>query len=153
MVARKAVPDSDHVARFVPKNKQTRHPETDEFISVGPAAFALRTDDKGGMSVNWVEYFGPLNLQSMKQVMDAHIASLESGKLPVSGVYAIALVSKIRQQAQEHNKVVRVVHAPVPGNDAHAEIRHFTDEDIELLDSLASDVFLGTYHIVDLKAV
>ena len=45
MVARKAIPDEDHVSRFAPYSRQFRDPETDELIGLAAAACAIREQE------------------------------------------------------------------------------------------------------------
>ena len=80
----------------------------------------------------------------------AYRESLTSKKLGPQGLFALAPVGAVIAKADEYRKSVRVVHAPVPGNEGHAEVRHFTDEDISLLDSLARDVFVEVHFVRDL---
>ncbi len=151
MPARKPIPDDHHVARFVPKNKQKRHPDTDEFQGLSGAAFALRADDKGGLSVTWVEFFGGLDAATVKNAAIAYRESLPSKNIAASAAFAIASGNAIKSSALRYKKRVRIVHDPVIGNDGHAEIRHFTDEDHELLDVLASDVFLDIHMVAGMN--
>ena len=127
--------------RFVPKNKQRRHPDTDAYQGLSPAAFALRAEDKGGLSVTWLEYFGPASPANVVAGALAYRESLQSKKLGAEGLFAAAPVAAITNMGKTYGKALRVVHAPVPGNDGHAEVRHFTDDDLRLLDQLAADVF------------
>lgn len=150
LVARAPVPLADHVMRFVPKNKQQRDPDTDAYQGLSAAAFALRAEDAGGLSVTWVEYFGGQSPANLRAGAAAYRESLDSKKLGPTGLFAIAEVRDISSKAANYRKSVRVVHSPVPGNDGHAEVRHFTDDDMQLLDSLARDVFTQVVFVRDL---
>ena len=141
MIARRAIPDEDHVSRFVPKKRQNRHPETDAFQGLSIAACELRQTDDGGLSVTWIEHFGPYGTQSKRAAAIAYRASLASRRLPPQAAFAYAQVSQIKAAAARYDRVVRVVWDPVDGNQGHAEVRHFTDDDIRLLDLLAAEVF------------
>lgn len=151
MAAKKAVPDTDHVARFVPANKQDRDPDTDEYRGLLPTSFAIRDGDEGGLSVTWIEFFGGLTPGSKIAAACAFRESLPSKKLPSKGVFAYGRVLDVKATAQQYRKQVRVVHAPVDGNDGYAEIRHFTDEDLELLDIFRSDVFTHVDKVADMQ--
>ena len=118
---------------------------------MSPAGFALRVDDRGGLSVTWIEFFGLNRPNNVREGAKAYRASLTSRKLGAEGLFAIARGDKIIEKAADYRKAVRIVHAPVPGNDGHAEVRHFTDDDLELLDSLARDVFDEVIFVRELR--
>lgn len=151
MVARKPIPTGDHVMRFVPKNKQQRDPDTDAFQGLTAAGFALRASDKGGLSVTWTEFFGDSSPANIRAGAMAYRNSLESKRLGGQGLFAVGRAQVILSTASDYRKRVRIVHAPVAGNDGHAEIRHFTDDDIELLDCLAREVFNEVHFVRDLE--
>jgi hypothetical protein len=140
MVARKALPDDHHVMRYVPRSKQFID-DDENCLGPSPAAFAIRQDDEGGLSVTEVEHFGSMNPSSRALAAAAYRDSLHSKKLGATAVFAWAAVGDIRRAANGYEKTVRIVHAPVDGNPAHAEIRHFTGEDLDLLEYFATDVF------------
>ncbi|MDR7153281.1 hypothetical protein J2W40_000075 [Sphingobium xenophagum] len=140
MAARKALPDEDHVMRFAPQSRQIIGPDG-ERGGPSPAAFELREADKGGLSVTWVEYFGGFDRASRSAAAAAHRETLREKRLPASAIFAWAKVAEIKAAGKVYRKAIRVVHDPVPGNVGHAEIRHFTDDDLDLLEYMASDVF------------
>lgn len=142
MAARKALPDDHHVMRFVSLSKQIIDPDTGESSGPSPAAFEMREADKGGISVTWVEYFGTFGPGARASAAAAHRQTLREKKLPARAIFTWAQVSEIKAAGREYRKSVRVVHDPVPDNPGHAEIRHFTDDDLDLLDYLSSDVFV-----------
>ena len=141
MVARKAIPDEDHVSRFAPYSRQFRDPETDELIGLAAAACAIRESDEGGLSVNWIEYYGKYGTASKKSAAVAFRSTLSNQKLPPKGAFGYANVGRIRKSCEAVGRKVRVVHAPIEGNDGHAEIRHFSDDDFGLLEELSTNVF------------
>ncbi|MFK4004137.1 hypothetical protein [Qipengyuania sp. NPDC077563] len=151
MVARKAIPDEDHVSRFAPYSRQFRDPETDELIGLAPAACAIREADKGGLSVNWIEFYGAFNAAAKKAAAIGYRSTLAKNKLPSKGAFGYANVGKLREVCALAGKKIRVVHAPVDGNDAHAEIRHFSDEDFGLLDELATNAFVDLDVVAEMK--
>lgn len=147
MVARRAIPSADHIMRYVQKSRQHRDPDTDEFLGLAPGAFMLGPKDEGGMSVSWIEFFGPLSQAAKKEAAIAFRESLDRKKLGGSAVFATAQVQAVLDAGKAFSKQLRVVYAPVPGNDGHAEVRHFSDDDLELLDWLASAAFLEIDHV------
>ncbi|MFM1975438.1 MAG: hypothetical protein RL145_284 [Pseudomonadota bacterium] len=149
MVARKSIPDEHHVMRYC----QPRLHQLDgegRFIAIIPQAFELRPDDGGNLSVTWIEYFGPYDLASKSKAAKAFQSSLTSGKLGKKGVFATAQVKMITETRAHGTKALRVVHDPVPTNLGHAEIRQFSDDDIRLLEYLATEVFAEIDHVKDL---
>ena len=146
MVARRPLPDSDHIARFVPFNKQYRHPDTGELLGLTAAAFAIRNDDRGGLSSTWIEFFGEKSAESIASAAVAFRESQPSKKLGKQSLFAIAAISQAKADALLFKKSIRVVHDPVPGNPGHAEVRHFDDDDLELLEYFARETF-SEYHL------
>lgn len=141
MAVRRQLPSEDHVLRYVPKSRQHRDPDTDEFLGITSAAMQLREDDQGGLSVTWVEHYGNYDLAGLRKAATAFKNSQPSKKLGAQAVFAAAQVEAISVACLSFGKRIRVVHDPVPDNPGHAEIRHFSDEDSILLEFLASDVF------------
>lgn len=151
MAARKALPKDDHVMRYVPKARQHRDPDTDEFLGLIPQAMELRDDDKGGLSVTWIEHFGAYGFAAKRDAAIAHRETLRTKHIGGEAVFATAQVQAIVDAGLRYSKSIRVVHDPVPGNSGHAEIRHFTDDDLRLLDLLATETFAEIDKVVDLK--
>lgn len=146
MVARRALPDSHHVLRYVPQSKRVVDPDGN-LGGPAPTAFALRVDDAGGLSVTEIEHFGEMSAASRVSALAAHRESLPSKTVRSNALCAWAQIERIKAAALTYEKHVRVVHDPVEGNPGHAEIRHFTDEDLDLLEFFSSDVFLN-YEVV-----
>jgi hypothetical protein len=141
MAARKPIPDDHSVMRFAQLSKHIIDPDTGKSVGVSPAAFALGPEDKGGLSVTWVEHFGPNSSGTRVKAALAYRESLKSKHLGAAGAFVSATVGNIKKAAVPFKKNVRVVHDPVPGNQGHAEIRRFNDDDLELLEHLSADVF------------
>lgn len=146
MAARRPLSDEHHVLRYISATKRFVD-EHGTRLGPGPASFVLREDDKGGLSVTEVEYYGPMSSASRRVAATAYRESLESKKIGAQAIFAWARVEKIRDASLSFNKKVRIVHDPVTGNPGHAEVRHFSDEDLELLEHFSSDVF-KEYEIV-----
>ena len=140
MAVRRPLSDQHHVLRYIPAARRFVD-EDGNRLGPGAGAFTLREDDKGGLSVTEIEHFGPLNAGSRVAAAMAHRSTLSSNSVGKEAIYAWAQVSRVKALALTYGKSVRVVHDPVPGNAGHAEIRHFTDEDLDLLAYFASDVF------------
>ena len=139
------VPDSDHLMRLVPYGQQLRDPDDESFKGILGTAFSIRPSDKGGLSVTWVEHYGPRSLTTYSCAASKFRDSLQSKKLGSKAYFAIGQAGIIRQTATTYGKHIRLVHAPDGRNTGHVELRRFTDEDRRLLDALAIDVF--TEHV------
>jgi hypothetical protein len=131
--------------RFVPYKQQLRDPETDEFKGIVNTAFAIRPTDKGGLSLTWVEHYGAKSAATYNIAASAFRDSLESKKLPIKAYFAVGQAGGARATSASHGKKIRLVHAPDGPNTGHVELRRFTDEDRQLLDTLAREVF--TEHV------
>ena len=97
----------------------------------------LTEEDAGGLSVTWIEHFGPFGLEAKRAAATAYRESLTSRHLGGKGVFATAKVDTVLSVGRSFDKQLRVVHDPVTGNSGHAEVRHFSDE-LGLLDMLAT---------------
>jgi len=126
--------------RYVPRSKQFID-DNDNSLGPAPGAFAIRDEDKGGLSVTEIEHFGDMTAEARALAAAAHRATTRSKKLGPTAIFAWAAIGEVKSAAQGYNKAVRVVHDPVDGNSGHAEIRHFSDDDLDLLDHFATDVF------------
>jgi len=150
MVARKALPPGHHVMRLVPYKAQHRHPDTDAFIAVLPTAFELRPRYEGCLSVCWIEHFGGYDLAAKRDAAIAFRETLDTKHIGGAAVFAAAQVDAIVQSGKRFEKAIRVIHDPVPGNAGHACVRHYSNEDLELMDVLATEVFTD---VVSVKAL
>ena len=119
--------------------------------SITPQAMALRGEDQGGLSVTWVEHFGKYGQSSKRSAAIAYREALRTKHIGGEAVFATAQVKFIVNAGQSYGKSVRVVHDPVEGNPGHAEVRRFTDDDIRLLDHLATEIFVVIDKVVDLN--
>jgi hypothetical protein len=151
MPVRRPLPDLDHVARFVPLNKQQRHPDTKAFEGVTAAAFSIREDDRGGLSTTWIEFFGKKCIDSIRLAACAYRESQPSKKIGSQALFAISNIAAVKEVALTYGKKLRVVHDPADGNAGHAEIRHFDDDDLGLLETLATETFAELHMVHDLK--
>ena len=144
------VPDADHLMRWVRRNQQYRDSETDEFKGILGIAFHIRSDDEGGLSTTWVEHYGPKSLLTYEIAASKFRDSLQSGKLGVQSYFAIGNVGLTKAACLARYKKIRLVHAPDGPNTGHLEIHKFSDEDQELLEILAVDVFTEHVSVISL---
>jgi hypothetical protein len=136
------VPDSDHLMRYVPRGRQLRDPETDAFLGILGSAFNIRDEDRGGLSVTWIEHYGPKSEDTIRLAGTCYRDSLPSGKLNRSACFSIGNAGAIREAGMARRNRLRLIPAPDGPNTGHVEIHRFSDEDKELLDTLAMDVFV-----------
>ncbi len=149
MAARGPLDNEHHVMRFVPLSGQHRD-ESDVFLGISPQSLELRPSETG-LSVTRVEHFGSFGHGAKVQAAIAFRNSLSSKRLGAKGVFATAKVQNILSAGVLYHKKVRVVHDPTLENPGHAEVRHLPNDDIELLDFLASAVFNDFDFVGDLK--
>ena len=145
------IPDDAHLLRFVPFKEQERDPETGEFRGILGTAFSIRETDHGGLSVTWVEHYGPHGTSGVEIAASAFRDSLLSKKIGGKAYFAAGLAGKTRETATQHNKTIRIVHAPDGPNTGHVELRRFSDDDRRLLDALAMEVFAEHFAVADLQ--
>jgi hypothetical protein len=136
------VPDPDHLMRYVPRSRQLRDRETDAFRGVLGSAFNIRDEDKGGLSVTWIEHYGLKSEDTIRLAGTCYRDSLPSRKLNRSACFSIGNADAIREAGMARGKRLRLIPAPDGPNSGHVEIHRFNDQDKELLDALAMDVFV-----------
>lgn len=125
--------------RYVPYGQQWRDPESDEFLGILETAFRVRPSDDGGLSLTWVEHYGPKGPPTFR-IAASHFR--DSGmNVGAKGAFAIGQAGQVRSVSLGYGKHVRIVHAPDGPNTGHVELHRFTDDDLRLLDALARDVF------------
>jgi hypothetical protein len=144
-LAKVKVPDSDHLMRYVPRGQQVRDPDDNSFKGIVGKAFALRPEDKGALSLTWVEHYGAKSCATYSIAASKFRDSFRSKKLGAQGYFAIGQAEATRQTAAKHGKQIRLVHSPDGPNTGHVDLLRFTDDDRTLLDALALDVF--TEHV------
>ena len=139
--------------RFVPYGQQVRDPDDDSFKGILGIAFSVRSSDNGGLSLTWVEHYGPKLQTTYSLAASKFRDSLESKKLPTKSYFAIGQAGTARSTAKTYKKQIRLVHAPDGPNTGHVEVRRFTDEDRSLLDALALEVFAEHVAVASLELV
>lgn len=144
------VPDEEHLMRYVPRPQQRRDIETDEFLGILNTAFSIREEDKGGLSVTWVEHYGPNCAATIALGGAAFRDSLPSKKLSKFAYFAIGNAGATRKAGKEYGKKLRLIPAPDGPNTGHVEIHRFNDEDRRLLDALAMEVFVEHVSVVSM---
>jgi hypothetical protein len=144
------IADCDHLMRHVPYGQQVRDPDDDSFNGIVATAFSIRPSDKGGLSLTWVEHYGPKSIATYSNAASKFRDSLNSKKLGAKAYFAIGEAGATREAAVTYGKQIRLVHAPDGPNTGHVELRRFSDEDRSLLDALALDVFAEHVAVAEL---
>lgn len=128
--------------RFVPYKQQQRDPDTDEFMGILGAAFSVRESDQGGLSLTWIEHYGPHEQSTVEIAASAFRDTLRDKKLGGKAYFAVGLAGLTREAAAQYGKQIRIVHAPDGPNTGHVELHRFSDEDRRLLDALSLEVYV-----------
>ncbi len=137
------IPDPHHVVRFVSPSLVVKDENQVPTGGIAPQAFKLKPKDEGKLSVVWLEYFAGdgqaqrvAAVKSLRNSMDVR---------PRSG-FAVGQVGAIKARCLPH--AIRIVHAPVDINLAHAEVINLPENDDTLLEALAtgewSELLLNT---------
>lgn len=119
-------------------------------LQIFPRAFSLREEEEF-LSLTWVNYFGDCRKEDISAAAEAFRASQDSGKLPVSGVFAIAQVARIKQACEGHDAKVRILEEPEEQNPGHVAVRRYPRGVDELYEELADEIFLERHFYRDLK--
>lgn len=142
VLSKQTIPDGDHMMRFVPYKQQQRDPDTDEFMGILGTAFSVRESDKGGLSLTWLEHYGPHERSTVEMAASAFRDTLREKKLGGKSYFAVGLAGLTRTTAAQYDKQIRIVHAPDGPNTGHVELHRFSDEDRRLLDALSLEVYV-----------
>lgn len=132
----KNLPDSDHVIRRVSSSKLRRDGDGN-ILGFLPQAFALRLGEKS-LSVNWLEiYESDHNANITKTVWELRAANDISKK----SAFGIGNVGNIKNVCKDNGALVKIVYAPRDNIPSHSDIRHLPQDDLSLLQDLATNAF------------
>ena len=129
------LPDPHHLMRFVPKKYLITDGEGNLTGGIRPEAFQLKPKDEGRLSVTWLEYFAGALTEQRTAAVKALRASLTVK--PKDG-FAVGQIAGIKARCRSRRYLIRAVHAPVASNNAHAEVLHLPENEIILLEELAT---------------
>ncbi|PZV34337.1 hypothetical protein [Mesorhizobium kowhaii] len=129
------IPDEGHLIRSVPFSKLRKADGTDDVIGILPEAFAMRDVDSY-LSATWLEHFAG----SDQQKVTAAVHTLRNSSLKISpkSGFARGKAGDIRTACSARGHSVRIVHEPEPDNDAHAAVRRYPRDELELYEVLAT---------------
>ena len=112
-----SLPDSEHVARYC--KRSTWEIESGSVFTVDPDAFISGSNPDGGISVNWMEYFGRDERESLQKIRDTSTY----GGIKASGKYLklnVGDIKKVGLEAAQTN--LRTIYVGKKPNVSHAEI-------------------------------
>ena len=122
--------------RHVPWGK-LRRDEDDNVLGFLPQAFELRPEEEY-LSVSWVEYYS----EPTTKVRDAIWGVRQARTVGTKSAFAIGNVGRIKETCLTvGNARVRIVPEPLENWPAHAGIRRFPRDDLDLLEALAAEAF------------
>ncbi|MBU1211273.1 MAG: hypothetical protein KJ587_08380 [Alphaproteobacteria bacterium] len=130
------LPDNHHVIRVVPYSKLDKDEEGQPTGGLLFSAFQRR-ESEDGLSVTWLEYFAGHD-HGKKVERAVHGIRASNYKPGGKAAFAIGMVGKIKELCRAQKHKVRIIHAPVDDNKAHAEVRQIPRDDHVLLDALAT---------------
>lgn len=129
------LPDPHHVMRFVPKKHLIKDDDGNLTGGIFPEAFQLKPKDEKRLSVTWLEYFAGDYTDQRTAAIKALRASLNIR--PNDG-FAVGQIAGIKARCNSRRHKIRVVHAPVDSNKAHAEVLQLPENEMILLEELAT---------------
>ncbi|MBP6379945.1 MAG: hypothetical protein KA312_05965 [Sphingorhabdus sp.] len=128
------LPDADHIVRYVPWTKVEKDAD-DNVLGVLAVAYQRREGEEA-LSVNWLERVGVVDeLTALRETLSFMQSTLNVGK---KGRLAISNVADFKGICAKREQRVRIIHAPVDGNEPHSEVRQIPREDLQLLEEIAS---------------
>lgn len=144
------IPDGDHVIRHVPLAK-TRRDSDGKIYGILPQAIERR-DREEYLSVSHYECFHGSQIQKLASVRNAIAAGKQSGTIGIKGLLAKANV-RILKQAVEQNaeQKIRIAYLPTKKDPSHSGVYKLPQENTELMDALASEVFSEMFLLSDIK--
>jgi hypothetical protein len=133
------LPAEHHIVRNASWSK-LRKDENDNVIGVLGEAFRMRKVDTY-LSTTWLEYFPGMRSDQITAAVQAMRAS--NLTIPAKSGFAIGNVGKIADTAaaSENAYKLRILHEPAEDKKAHAAVRRFPRDDIELFELLAFDAW------------
>lgn len=134
------LPDYDHVIRFVPPSRLLRD-EEGKVIGLLPQAFKMRPEDKGALSVNWLEYFKHQdNTKNIEKSVNHFRSQRQVNK---NSVYAIGNIGEIKSICRQLpvGEKIKIIHAPSKNNGPHSKIKHIPENDSLIMSVLSESAF------------
>lgn len=133
------IPDEHHLVRHVKKRSLATDPD-DPSVVLGflGDAFRLKAGDDS-LSASWAEFFEGHSDQVRAAI--EHFKTVYTVKK--ADRFAVGQVGAIKEACAAFGVNARIVKEPMPGYASHAAVRRYRDENLELLETLASDAWAG----------
>jgi hypothetical protein len=133
------IPDDDHVMRHVPYNRLLKD-EDGNVLGLLAHAFETRENEKD-LSVNWLEHFKQIDYYQ-NVVATVHIYRA-TRNIKKKCHFSVGKVANILSTCKKHSaSKVKVVHDRIDDNPSHSAIIRLPNNDLELMEALASEAFL-----------
>jgi hypothetical protein len=145
-VSQSNLPEKDHIVRYVPWTKVDK--DADDNVRGILAIAYERREDEDGLSVNWLEMAGEIQTEAaLRKTLNLIGANMTVGK---KARLAVSNVQKFKEVCADRDKKVRIVHAPINGNEPHSEVRKIPRNDLRLLEDLSTIALLSHHCCGDL---
>jgi len=129
-----------HLVREVSPSRLRRQVQDDGseiVIGVLPVAFKMK-ESEDTLSATWREFFEGM---PEEQLLSAVRILRKTRNISKNGGFAVGLTGEISAACASRGHQVRMLHEPDGGNDAHASVRRYPRDDLELFELLASDAW------------
>ncbi len=137
-MTRRPLADVNHVLRWASHEKLTHDPESGEIDGFQPTAFQVRPVDRGSLSTHWVEYFGGMRQEQIREAARDLGKRVKTDKTK-GGAFAIGNVGKIKEEGlRQSNVEIEATLSGWSNNPAHTEVAGVP------LDDLALQMLLAT---------
>lgn len=119
------IPDSDNIARFC---KPTTAPNG----VIAATAFMLRENDKGGLSVNWLEFLNCSGRDhEIKEIQKIYSETLSVSRNARIAVLNVGEIRDIVRTETPDSRNIEVLHDPIPdGDQSHSEIHNLKQDNL-----------------------
>lgn len=130
----KPLPNQNHVSRYcAPKTAPDGQPTG--------ASFMLRRRYDKYLSVNWMEFFGDIDMDAQINKIREYIEL----SLAATGLFAVLNVGEIKNQVQSNSETrPAVLYEPTPSDPSHSGVYGYRYED-DLVADLIAEIVLKTY--------
>lgn len=134
MAKQSKIDDDHHVLRWIRARYLYRRNGDKKILGCTHDAFKYTTQDKGSLSVQWLEHFAGSKKDQTDQSVTAFCANFK-GKVEESA-YSTLNVGDIKETCESHGAKIRIVREATKNNPAHSGIRQLPQNKEELFDDL-----------------
>lgn len=131
------IPEGHRLVRHVKKRSLATDPDNPAVvIGILGDAFRLKPGEES-LSASWAEFFTG-ELDQIRAAID-HFKTVYGVRN--ADRFAVGKVGEIKQACADFGIAVRIVSEPMPNYDSHAAVRRYRDDNLELLEVLASEAW------------